>query len=332
MQLWHYINGDGIARTNNTWTSNKNLSDILRAAGAVGGDWATQLAIDPTTPTIIVAAYQDVFRSTNRGDSWTKISTNLTGGKNLQHISVAPTDGKVIYTSFDNKLYRTYDTGANWTTINSPAGSISNIAISPTNSKTIYVTVNGGNGKRIYKSTNGGDAWTNMTLNFPNDVSSLCIAYEKGTDEGLYVGTPIGVFYKNATLTQWTYFGTGLPNTEVRDISIAYGAKKIRVGTWGRGLWETDLYSATVTALNSNLEAKEAGFRLYPNPFVESVTVEVSKGISSISLFDVAGHELEKPVFDVNGNVKLGYLPKGVYTLEISDLVGTKWKKKVVKE
>jgi len=332
IQYSSYINGDGIARTNNTWTNTKDLSTILRAAGAVGGDWATQLAIDLTNPATIVAAYQDVFRSTNRGDSWTKISTNLTGGKNLQHISIAPSDGKVIFTSVDSKLYRTYDTGANWTSINSPAGNISNIAISPTDSKAVYLTVNGGNGKRIYKSTNGGDTWTNITINFPNDVSALCIAYEKGTNEGLYVGTPIGVFYKNASLTQWIYFGTGLPNTEVRDISIAYGAKKIRAGTWGRGLWETDLYSTTVTELSPNMEVKEDGIRLYPNPFVESVFVEIPKGILNIRLFDALGHELEKPAFDANGNVKLGYLAKGVYTIEVTDTEGKKWVKNIVKE
>lgn len=331
IQYSSYINGDGITRTNNAWGSTKDLTPLLRNAGAVGGDWATQFAIDPTTPTNIVAAYQDVLRSTNRGDSWTKISTNLTGGNNLQHITIAPNDGKTIYTSRDAKLYRTFDTGSNWSSVNSPAGNITRIVVSPTDSKTLYITVNGGNGKRIYKSTNGGDSWTNITLNFPNDVNAICIAYEKGTNEGLYVGTPIGVFYKNASLTQWMYFGSGLPNTEINDISIAYGAKKIRVGTWGRGVWEANLYS-TVTSVGNDVTIKETSFRLYPNPFVETVTIEMPKGIASIRLFDASGHELEKPAFDSNGNVKLGYLSKGVYALEIIDTEGVKWNKSVVKE
>ena len=271
IQYSSYIVGDGISRTDDAWeTTSKDLSSILRAAGAVGGDWATQLAIDQTNTSNLVAAYQDVFRSTNRGDSWTKISTGLTGGANLQHITVAPTDGKVIYTSADDKLYRTYDSGLNWKTINSPAGSISRIVVSPTVAKTLYITVNGGNGKRIYKSANGGDTWTNMTLNFPDDVSARCIVYEKGSNEGLYLGTPIGVFYKNNTMPQWIYFGKGLPNTEVTDISICYVAKKIRVGTWGRGIWEADLYSipvvnnTTIWHFDSDMEGWNTPIKLTP--------------------------------------------------------------------
>lgn len=243
IQYSSYINGDGIVKTTNAWNNNVALTDALRKAGAVGGDWATPFAIDLTNPLNLIAGYQDVLRSTNRGDSWTKISNNLTGGANLQHITIAPNDGKTIYTSNGSNFYRTYDTGTNWTKKASPAGDITRITVSPTDAKTVYITVNGGNGKRVFKSINGGDSWTNITLNFPNDVNAICIAYEKGTNEGLYVGSPIGVFYKNASLSQWIYYGQGLPNTEINDISIAYGAKKVRVGTWGRGVWECDLYS-----------------------------------------------------------------------------------------
>lgn len=243
IQYSSYINGDGIVKTTNAWNNTIALTDALRKAGAVGGDWATPFAIDLTNPLNLVAGYQDVLRSTNRGDSWTKISNNLTGGANLQHITIAPNDSKTIYTSNGSNFYRTFDTGANWTKKASPAGDITRITVSPTDAKTVYITTNGGNGKRVFKSINGGDSWTNITLNFPNDVNAICIAYEKGTNEGLYVGSPIGVFYKNASLSQWIYHGQGLPNTEVNDISIAYGAKKVRAGTWGRGVWECDLYS-----------------------------------------------------------------------------------------
>lgn len=282
IQYSSYINGDGITRTNNAWSSDVGLTDALRNAGAVGGDWACPFAIDQTNPQNIVGAYQDVMRSTNRGDSWTKISNNLTNGGNLHHITIAPNDGKTIYTSRDATLYRTFNTGANWSNITSPGGNITRIVVSPTDAKTVYITTNGGNGKRIYRSTNGGDTWTNLTLNFPNDVNAICIAYEKGTNEGLYVGSPIGVFYKNASMSQWIYYGQGLPNTEVNDIAIAYGAKKIRVGTWGRGVWECDLYTDAVeyrdpenpsNVVNGiNLDYYQQGYDLLPDFSQETPT------------------------------------------------------------
>lgn len=62
------------------------------------------------------------------------------------------------------------------------------------------------------------------------------IVYEKGTADGLYIGTDAGVYYKNNTLTDWVFFGQGLPVTSVIDIQIQYAAKKIRIATYGRGI------------------------------------------------------------------------------------------------
>ncbi len=333
VQYSSYVNGDGITRTDNGWNSTTDLTPALRNAGAVGGDWATPFAMDKTNTKTVVAGYQDVLRSTDKGATWTKISTNLTGAANLQHITVAPSDGKVIYTSNDANFYRTFNTGSTWSTISSPGGNITGIEVSPTDAKVVYLTTSGGNGKRVYKSTNGGDSWTNMTLNIPNDINVNCIVYEKGTDEGLYVGTAVGVFYKNASLTQWTYFGIGLPNSEINDMSIGYSAKKIRVGTWGRGIWETDLYtSGTVTALENPADANPAPVQIYPNPFMEGFYVQDGKGIDKLKIFSVSGVLIDEPSVSSSGLIKTPTLSKGTYLLEITEKDGGKISRKVVKE
>ncbi len=337
IQYSSYINGDGINRSNNGWSSSTDITTALRNAGAVGGDWATPFAIDQSNPANIVAGYQDVMRSTNRGDSWTKISTNLTNGSNLHHITIAPGDGKVVYTSRDAVLYRTFNTGTNWSSVSSPAGNITRIAVSPNDAKTVYITTNGDNGKKIYKSTNGGDTWTNITLNFPNDVNAICIAYEKGTNEGLYVGSPVGVFYKNASMTQWLYFGKGLPNTEINDISIAYSAKKIRVGTWGRGVWETDLYTEEITSIDSgidHIDLQSNIAKVYPNPFIHKIEINATEELRSIKLLDAEGKEVPCQL-NIHGNhytlSPTVDLAIGVYHVQISTMASKTYFYKVGK-
>ena len=49
-------------------------------------------------------------------------------------------------------------------------------------------------------------------------------------------------------VTPWTPFFTGLPNSNVTDLEIYYPTGKIRAGTYGRGLWESDLFVATPCA------------------------------------------------------------------------------------
>ena len=49
-------------------------------------------------------------------------------------------------------------------------------------------------------------------------------------------------------MNEWEEYGTGLPTVVVNDLEIQYSAKKLRAGTYGRGLWETDILSSSIYA------------------------------------------------------------------------------------
>ncbi len=328
-----YINGGGISRTTNAWSSRTNLDPAILASGVLeaDGDWATPFAIHEANPTILVAGYKDVIFTSDRGTTWKKISNNLSTS-NLREIAISPSNANHIYAAVGSTFYRTFDQGATaWSSMTHPGGGVTSIVVHPTEPKTIYTTNSGGNGRRVYKSIDGGVNWTNLSTGIPNDVSVTSIAYEKGTNEGLYVGTHVGVFYKNASMSTWIYFGTGLPNAPITDLQISNFAKKIRVGTYGRGIWEANLYTDAVTSVDESTE-KNNVLKVYPNPFVDAVKVECEGTIGNIKLFNASGQELAKPAFDANGTVKLVGLSKGVYILEISNLEGKKWVKNIVKE
>ena len=96
-------------------------------------------------------------------------------------------------------------------------------------------------GAKVYESTDSGDSWNNISGNLPN-VPVNSIVYQTGTDDGLYVGTDLGVFYTDNSYSNWQPFSTGLPAVQVMELEIHYGTGKLRAATYGRGLWETGLF------------------------------------------------------------------------------------------
>ena len=95
-------------------------------------------------------------------------------------------------------------------------------------------------GEKVYRTSNGGGTWTNISGILPNmPVNS--IVYQKGANDGLYIGTDAGVYYKSNILPFWVPYKLGLPNVIVDDLQIHYGTKKITAATYGRGIWQAPL-------------------------------------------------------------------------------------------
>ncbi|TFH38999.1 MAG: PKD domain-containing protein, partial [Bacteroidia bacterium] len=133
--------------------------------------------------------------------------------------------------------------GESWSTFNSPENeTIEEIIADPYNPERIWIVKSGfTEGAKVYQSETGGQSWINISGTLPN-ISALSIIYQEGTNDGIYLGMTYGVYYRNGTMDDWIYFGQGLPNTEIRDLDIQYNSGKIRCATYGRGLFEADLY------------------------------------------------------------------------------------------
>lgn len=225
----------------------------------VRGAWVTPYDIDPNDNRTLVAGYKDVWRTTNRADSWTKIGSNVAGGNSISDLEIAASDSKIIYCSRGNKLYKTINQGSNWLDYTLPGSeSITRIAVSPTNADMVWVTRGGWkDGAKVFVSSNGGASWTNITGSLPN-IPTNCIVYETGSNDALYVGTDYGVFYRNALMNDWMDYNRGLPKTICNDFDIHYGTKMLRVGTYGRGIWEMPLYDPSNIKSPMHLSVKLA--------------------------------------------------------------------------
>jgi len=221
----------------------KNFTSIVPDDSDEGA-WVTPYIMNPKNPDILYAGYSNLYMTRNRGQEWQKIASGVTGGKQYNALAIAPSDPKVIYTATKNLVWRTDDEGSTWTSIKTglPNGVITYIAVSQYNPKEVWVTMsNYFDGEKVYTSQDGGATWNNYSAGLPN-IPVNCIVYENNTNKLLYAGTDLGVFYRNKTMSQWESFSQGIPNVIVNELEIFYPDRKIRAGTYGRGLWESNLF------------------------------------------------------------------------------------------
>ena len=199
--------------------------------------------------------YKNIWRCTNiKGNdlTWEKISSNLAGSNStdLAVLEQSPADVNVLYAvRYDNKLFRTdncNDPSPIWSNLTSnlpTSGTPSDVEASPLDPNVVYICI----GNNIYKSSDKGLTWTVLSGNLTG-IHLNSIAFYKNLPEALYVGTDAGVYYKDQTMTSWIPFNQGMPaNARVTEVEIYYdnvsvANNRISACTYGRGLWQSDLY------------------------------------------------------------------------------------------
>ena len=228
--------------------------------GQPTGAWVTPYLLHPTNPATLFAGFDKVWKTTDRGNTWTSASPVLSSTYKLRSLAIAPSDGNVLYTADLTGMWRTTDGGANWGSLTSllpsTSASLTYIAVSATDPYKLWVTYGGyTSGKKVYESTDGGVTWTNISTGLPNLPVMCIVHYKNATDRDvLFVGTDLGVYVKDG-VSNWASYNTGLPSVLVTELEIFYnsggGADKLRAATYGRGLWETDIDAALPVELTS---------------------------------------------------------------------------------
>src|SRR6266496_3848310 len=117
--------------------------------------------------------------------------------------------------------------------------------------KTAYVAIMGFHTPHLWKTTNAGISWTDFTATLPDaPVNAIVVDSGSSLVNGMvYVGTDVGVFASSTGAPNWSEVGPTagqqgfLPNVAVTSLKIfnAGGLKRLRAGTYGRGIWEWNL-------------------------------------------------------------------------------------------
>ncbi|MHB8302261.1 MAG: choice-of-anchor D domain-containing protein [Acidobacteriaceae bacterium] len=129
---------------------------------------------------------------------------------------------------------------------------VSSLYVDPhdTTGNTVYATIQGFGAPHLYLSTNGGSNWVNITKNLP-DLPLNAVVVDPGNASVVYVASDGGVFVTpniaNCELSGgqcWNILGTGLPLAPAVALAVTTaGGGFLRVGTYGRGIWQTPLLS-----------------------------------------------------------------------------------------
>lgn len=208
------------------------------------GNWVTPYIQHPTSSGTILVGKSQVYRTTNAGTSFSQVGS-IGGSGNVNALAYAPSDPNYIYVAKNNKLYvssdgNTFSDRSSGLPVNA---AFQYIAVSNVDPQRVWVACSGySSNAKVYFSPNAGQSWGSYSTGLPN-IPTNCIVYQNNTNEALYLGTDLGVFYRDSTMSSWIPFSNGLPNTIVKELEINYPTGKIRAATFGRGLWESDLYS-----------------------------------------------------------------------------------------
>jgi photosystem II stability/assembly factor-like uncharacterized protein len=251
-----------------------------RGEAAYRWNWDAPLLISPHKPERLYFAANVIFRSEDRGNSWTVISPDLTRqidrnqlkvmGKvwspeavaknqstsiygNIVAFDESPMAEGLLYAGTDDGLIQISENGGqSWTRMERfpgvPEGTYVNaIKASLHDANTVYAAFNnhknGDFKPYILVSTNRGRSWSPIQGNLPERGSVYSLVQDHVEPGLLFAGTEFGVFYTTQGGQSWTQLKAGLPTIAVRDMEIQRRENDLVLATFGRGFYILDDYS-----------------------------------------------------------------------------------------
>lgn len=234
------------------------LPRVVQGEAKLRGQWLAPFILSPHNPGIVYHGMNCLFRSLNRGDSWEKISPDLSYGEKdklgdipfqtIFSISESPLKFGLIYAGTDDgRAHVTQNGGMDWEEISDGLMArkwISRIVASAYDPGTVYLAQNG---KRdddftpyLWKSTNFGRNWENMVNNIPSGPINV-IREDPVNRNVLYVGTDLGVYVSINGGREWHTLAKNLPTTYVHDLAVHPRDRILVCATHGRGMYALDV-------------------------------------------------------------------------------------------
>ena len=256
-------------------------------------NWNTPIHMSPNEKGTIYVGAQFLFRSRDHGQSWDRISPDLTtndpekqkqeesGGVTIDNssaemhttiysISESPKNGQIIWVGTDDgNLQITRDGAKTWTNVVGNINGlgknswVSTVEASRFDEATAYATFDRHNfGDMMpyaYKTTDYGQTWTALPVQESGARGYAHVIKEDSVDPNLlFLGTEFGLWISVDGGQHWAqYKGSNFPAVAVRDIVVQARESDLVLATHGRGIWIIDDISA-LRALTPDLMSKEA--------------------------------------------------------------------------
>ncbi len=282
--------GGRISRFRKSTGEARDIKPLPRAGEAdFRFNWNTPIHMSANHPGTIYLGGQFLFRSRDHGESWDRISPDLTtndparqhqemsGGLTIDNsdaekyetiytIAESPKNGEVIWAGTDDgNVQITRDDGKHWTNVVKnipglpPNTWVSTIEASHFDPAVAYATFDGhaaGDMKTyVYRTKDYGKTWTLLSTPEPSGYAHA-VREDLVNPNLLFVGTEFGLFISIDSGAHWAQFKGGLPNVAVRDIAIQPRESDLILATHGRGIYILDDLTP-VRALTPELLAKD---------------------------------------------------------------------------
>jgi PKD repeat protein len=236
-----------IYRTTNNWGGATNIVTSAGTGVNAQGNWVTPYVMSPASNQELLVGKAAMYKSTNQGTTWAALGATTGGTGNIVRIAYAPSNTQVIYCIKQNAIFKSTNGGTLFTNITGTlptSQAMTYVAVGGSDPNKVYLTYSGyAAATKVYQSLDGGTTWTNISTGLPN-LPCNTVVYQNGSADGIYVGTDVGVYYRDNSSGGWVSYMTGLPNVIVKELEIQYSAGKVRAATYGRGMWQSDLFSA----------------------------------------------------------------------------------------
>ena len=263
-------------------------------------NWDAPILVSPHKPSRIYFASQRVWKSENRGDSWTSISGDLTKDQErmeqpimgrqqswdspwdvlamsnyntITSLAESPKQEGLIYAGTDDGLVQvTEDGGQNWRSIavgNMPGvpatAFVNDIKADMHDANTVYVVLDnhkyGDYQPYLVKSTDRGNSWTSIKANLPDRTMVWRIVQDHVKPELFFLATEFGVYFSLNAGGEWTQMTGGMPTISFRDLAIQKRENDLVAASFGRGFYVLDDYSALRSISKEQMDQEATLFK-----------------------------------------------------------------------
>jgi photosystem II stability/assembly factor-like uncharacterized protein len=286
--------GGEIGRVNRHTLEGRNIKPLPNyGEKKLRFNWNTPIHMSPNEKGTLYIGAQFLFRSRDHGQSWDRISPDLTtndpekqkqeesGGITVDNssaemhttiysISESPKNGQIIWVGTDDgNVQITRDGAKTWTNV---VGNVTGLAknswvstveASRFDEKTAYATFDrhtfGDMKPYAYKTTDYGQTWTALGTQASGVRGYAHVIKEDTVNPNLlFLGTEFGLWISVDGGQRWAqYKGSDFPSVAVRDIVVHARESDLVLATHGRGIWIVDDISP-LRALTPDLMSKEA--------------------------------------------------------------------------